>query len=261
MFRAFATAATGMGAQQQMVDVTANNLANINTNGFKRNSVDFQDLLYIKLEQAGSETSAGLQRPTGFEVGSGVKAAATVRINAAGELVQTDRSTDVAIRGDGFLQVTTENGTRYTRDGALYVNSDGNLTTLSGYLIEPSITIPSTAVSIDIAKDGTVNTMDQSGTTSVAGTLQLAKFINPSGLESIGDNLLNETVASGSATAGTPGQNGLGTIQSGFLEKSNVQMITELVNLIRAQRAYEVNSRSIRAADEMLRKAIQIARF
>jgi len=164
--------------------------------------------------------------------------------------------------GEGFLQVTLPTGdTRYTRDGALQTNADGQLVTATGYPIEPAITIPTDAVAVDIGKDGSVNITTPSGTQSVVGTIQLARFPNNAGLSSEGDNLLAETEASGTATSSTAGQNGFGTIQSGFLEKSNVQMVTELVNLITAQRAYEVNSRAIKAADEMLRNAIQIASF
>jgi len=260
MLRAFSTAATGMSAQQMMVDVTANNLANINTTGFKRSQIDFQDLLYVKMSQSGSEVASGTISPSGMEIGSGVRPAATVKVFTGGELMNTGRSLDVAILGDGFLQVALPNGdTRYTRDGALQTNADGQLVTPTGYSIEPAITITD-AIAVDIGKDGTVNVTTASGTSSV-GNIQLARFPNPSGLSSEGDNLLAETPASGTATTGTPGEDGFGAIQAGFLEKSNVQMVTELVNLITAQRAYEVNSRAIKAGDEMLRNAIQIAGF
>ena len=262
MLRAFSTSATGMEAQQMMVDVTANNLANINTTGFKRSQIDFQDLLYVTMRQAGSEVVAGQKSPTGIEVGSGVRAAATVKVFTMGELQNTGNALDIAITGDGFLQVSMPDGsTKYTRDGALLQGSTGELLTSTGYPISPAITIPTGSTDITIGTDGGVNVTSSSGTQSVVGTIQLARFQNPSGLESMGDNLLAETDASGTPTTGTASQDGFGSIQSRFLEKSNVQMITELVNLITAQRAYEVSSRSIRAADEMLRKAIQIARF
>jgi flagellar basal-body rod protein FlgG len=262
MLRAFSTAATGMNAQQMMVDVTANNLANINTNGFKRSQIDFQDLLYTKMREFGTEVSAGVKSPGGLEVGSGVRAASTVKVFTGGELVNTARSLDVAIAGDGFFQVSMPDGTKkYTRDGALQINANGTLVTTTGYQIEPAISIPSNAVSIDIEKDGGVNVMDGAGVQSVVGTIQLARFANPSGLSSEGDNLLAETEASGTPTVGTAGVDGLGTIQGGFLEKGNVQMVSELVNLITAQRAYEVNSRAIKAGDEMLQNAIQIGSF
>ena len=262
MLRAFSTAATGMSAQQMMVDVTANNLANINTTGFKRSQIDFQDLLYSKMREAGTEVSSGVKTPGGMEIGSGVRAGSTVKIFSGGELVNTTRSLDIAITGDGFLQVSMPDGSiKYTRDGALQVNANGELVTAMGYAIEPSISVPTNAASIDIGKDGGVNVLDDSGSQTVVGNIQLAKFINPSGLSSEGDNLLSETEASGTPMTGIPGETGFGTIQGGFLEKSNVQMVTELVNLITAQRAYEVNSRAIKAGDEMLKNAIQIAGF
>jgi len=262
MLRAFSTSATGMAAQQMMVDVIANNLANINTTGFKRSQLNFQDLLYVQLEEAGTEVVSGTISPSGLEMGSGVRAASTVKVFTIGELQGTSRPLDIAIIGDGFLQVSMPDGTTaYTRDGALQVNANGELVTTTGYSIEPAISIPTGYASIDIGKDGGVNVTDSSGTVSVVGTIQLARFLNPSGLSSEGDNLLKETEASGTPTAGNPGDSGFGTIQGSFLEKSNVQMVSELVNLITAQRAYETNSRAIRAADEMLRQANQIARF
>ena len=262
MLRAFSTAATGMEAQQMMVNVTANNLANINTTGFKRSQIDFQDLLYIKIMEPGTEVSSGLTSPSGIEVGSGVRVASTVKVFTVGELQSTGKPLDIAITGEGFLQVSLPTGeTMYTRDGALQTNANGELVTTTGYAIEPAITIPTDAVSVGIGKDGGVNVADSAGTMSVVGNIQLARFPNPAGLSSKGDNLLAETEASGTPTTGTPGESGFGAIQARFLEKSNVQMITELVNLITAQRAYEVNSRAIRAGDEMLRKAIAIARF
>ncbi|RKY25712.1 MAG: flagellar basal-body rod protein FlgG [Planctomycetota bacterium] len=262
MLRAFSTAATGMAAQQMMVDVTANNLANINTTGFKRSQIAFHDLFYVKMRESGTEVSSGIKSPSGVEVGSGVHAVSTLKVFTTGELVNTGRPLDIAITGDGLFQVSMPDGSiKYTRDGSLQKGANGELVTTTGYLIEPAITIPTDAVAVNIGKDGGVNVTTASGTQSVIGTIQLARFPNPSGLSSEGDNLLAETEASGTPTTGTAGENGFGTIQAGFLEKSNVQMITELVNLITAQRAYEVSSRTIRAGDEMLRKAIQIARF
>ncbi len=261
MLRAFSTAATGMTAQQMMVDVIANNLANINTTGFKRSQIDFQDLLYVKMREAGTEVVSGITSPGGMEIGSGVRAASTVKVFTAGEFQNTGRKLDIAIRGDGFLQVSMPTGDiNYTRDGSLQINADGQLVTALGYSIEPAISIPTDATSVDIGKDGSVNVTDAAGTQSVVGTIQLARFANPSGLSSEGDNLLTETGASGTPTTGTAGENGFGAIQSGFLEKSNVQMVTELVNLITAQRAYEINSRAIKAGDDMLRTANQIVR-
>jgi flagellar basal-body rod protein FlgG len=261
MLRAFSTAATGMSAQELMVDVIANNLANVNTTGFKRSQIDFQDLLYVKLRESGTEIASGINSPGGLDVGSGVRAAGTTKVFSEGELLNTERKLDIAINGDGFLQVLLPNGdTRYTRDGSLQTNANGQLVTTAGYSIEPAVTIPTDAVSVDIGTDGGVNVTDAAGTVSVVGTIQLVRFPNPSGLSAEGDNLLAETEASGAPITGTAGENGFGTIQAGFLEKSNVSMVTELVNLITAQRAYEINSRAIKAGDDMLRAASNLGR-
>jgi len=261
MLRAFSTSATGMLAQQTMVDVIANNIANINTNGFKQSRVDFQDLLYIKMKEFGTETAAGVTAPNGLEVGSGVRVVGTMKNFSNGELVNTGGKLDAAIGGEGFFKVTLPGGeTQYTRDGSFRLNADGALVTATGYTVEPAITISSDAISVDIGQDGTVNITTPSGTSS-GGTIELVRFPNPGGLSSEGGNLFAETVASGTPSSGTAGQNGFGILQAGFVEKSNVQMINELVGLITSQRAYEVNSRAIRAGDEMLRKAIQMARF
>ena len=261
MLRAFSTAATGMTAQQMMVDMIANNLANINTTGFKRSQINFQDLLYVEMQAEGTEVASGINSPSGLEIGSGVRAASNVKVFSLGELQSTSNPLDIAIAGDGFLQVVMPNGDiKYTRDGALQINANGQLVTTNGYAIEPSISVPIDAASISIEKDGGVNITDSSGTQSVVGNIQLARFPNPSGLSSEGDNLYAETTASGTPTTGTPGESGFGTIQSQFLEKSNVQMVTELVNLITAQRAYEINSRAIRVGDDMLRTANGIVR-
>jgi flagellar basal-body rod protein FlgG len=259
MMRAFSTSATGMMAQETLVNVIANNLANVNTTGFKRSQIEFQDLLYAKMKEPGTEVAAGVIAPTGTEVGNGVRVSSTMRVFAVGELNNTQRNLDVAIQGDGFLQVLTPSGsTRYTRDGALMVNANGQLVTASGYQVEPAVSIPADASAIEIAANGGVNVTDSEGVTSVVGTIQLARFVNPSGLTGEGDNLYLANEASGAAVIGTPGENGLGQIQAGFLEKSNVQMVTELVNLITAQRAYEINSRAIKAGDEMLQNTNNI---
>ena len=261
MLKAFSTAATGMAAQQMMVDVIANNLANVNTTGFKVSQINFQDMLYLKMKQAGAEIASGVNTPSGLEIGSGVRPVSTTKVFTLGELQNTSRSLDVAISGDGFIQVTLPSGeTRYTRDGSLQVNATGQLVTSAGYTIEPAITLPSTYTGVDIGKDGTVSVTDSTGAQSSVGTLQLVRFQNPTGLADEGDNLYSQTTASGTPTTGTPGQNGLGTIQSAALEKSNVQMVTELVNLITAQRAYEINARAIKAGDEMLQTATNVGR-
>jgi len=256
MLRAFSTAATGMAGQQMIVDVIANNLANINTNGFKRSQVDFQDLMYVKLLEAGRETASGVLAPTGFEIGSGIRPAATTKIFSAGELENTGRELDVSIQGDGFFEITMPDGsTRYTRDGSFKLNANRQLVTAQGHLLGSGFTVPQDSVHISIGNDGTVISHISDGTGTNIGSILLTRFPNAAGLSSEGDNLLAETSASGSPISGTPGQQGLGSLQQGFLEKSNVQMVTELVNLIKAQRAYEINSRAIRAGDEMLNTA------
>lgn len=257
MLRAFSTSATGMAAQQQIVDVIANNLANINTTAFKRSQMDFQDLMYIKLKQAGAEVESGTKSPTGLEIGSGVKAASTLKVFTPGELENTGRSLDVAIMGDGFLQVALPDGTTgYTRDGSLRMDADGTLVTASGYYLQPNISIPTDFKSISIGRDGTVSvlTAGADAPTNV-GQLQMARFPNASGLSSQGGNIYTETAGSGSAIVGNPGSDGMGWLEQSFLERSNVQMVHELVRLITAQRAYEINSRAIKAGDDMLTTA------
>ena len=253
MLKAFSTAATGMASQQTMIDSIAHNLANINTNGYKRAQVNFQDLLYLKLREAGREISSGIIAPSGLEIGSGVRMSSTNKVYAIGELQTTGRDLDLAIQGDGFFEVTLANGDkRYTRDGSLSMDANGQLVNSSGYIISPGITIPSNATTIDVGGDGTVSVMTPSGSTTI-GTMQLYRFANPAGLSAEGDNLLRETLASGTVTSGTGGDDGFGSILSKTLEKSNVEMVTELVNLIQAQRGYEINSRVIKAGDNILR--------
>lgn len=260
MLRAFSTAATGMTAQQMIVDTIANNLANMNTVGFKKSQVDFQDLMYVKLLEAGRQSDQDTTAPNGFEIGSGVRPASTMKIFSQGEMENTGRSLDLAIEGSGFFQVSMPGGqTRYSRDGSLRADADGNLVTSSGYLIDPAISVPSDARSISVGTDGTVSAfVGDSSTPTVVGQITLVRFQNPSGLTSEGRNLLSETPASGSPITGIPGQSGMGSIQAGFLERSNVQMVTELVSLITAQRAYEINSRAIKAGDDMLTTATRL---
>lgn len=256
MLRAFSTSATGMTAQQMIVDSIANNLANINTVGFKRSQMDFQDLMYVKMAEAGRDTANGIVAPTGLEIGSGVRPNSTTKVYTQGEMDNTGRNLDLAIEGEGFFQVTANGMTRYTRDGSFRTNAQGQLVTSAGYTVEPAITIPANARSISVGKDGTVTVFAGSNSTAtIVGTLQLVRFANPSGLSAEGGNLLSETPASGTATTANAGQDGMGQIQQGFLERSNVQMVSELVNLITAQRAYETNSRAIKAGDDMLNTA------
>ncbi|MFG0316021.1 MAG: flagellar basal-body rod protein FlgG [Planctomycetota bacterium JB042] len=254
MIKALFTAATGMKGQQTNVDVISNNIANVNTNGFKRSRVNFEDLLYLRLGTAG-DAANGVAPPTAFEVGSGVRAVSTTRTFTPGSLEGTQRELDVAISGDGFFQVQLPDGTiAYTRDGAFHTDSQLNLVTAEGYLVDPSITIPADTQNISISPEGVVAvvTAGDTSTIQVVGQLQLTRFANPAGLSAHGSNLFLETPSSGAPTQSTPGQNGAGTLVQGYLERSNVDVVTELVNLIVAQRAYEVNSRAIRTGDEML---------
>ncbi|MEZ6119275.1 MAG: flagellar basal-body rod protein FlgG [Pirellulaceae bacterium] len=260
MLRAFYSSATGMKAQETLLDVTANNLANVNTNGFKRSHVDFADLLYSSVRKAGAETSQGQFAPVGLQVGSGARATGTTKLFTPGTLEQTGNATDFAIEGDGFFKVQIPGGeVRYTRDGAFRTDAAGQLVTVNGYILDPAITVPDGATNVSVGKDGTVSAL-VSGQPTALGQIQLARFLNPAGLSDEGNNLYAVTAASGAEVLGTPGQNGIGTIMGGYLEKSNVEIVTELVSLITAQRAYEVNSRAIRAGDEMLSNTNQIVR-
>lgn len=261
MLRGLYSSATGMKAQELLIDVTANNLANVNTNGFKRSQLDFADQLYSTLQQAGSEVTAGQPAPVGLQVGSGVRPTGTTKLFKAGTIVQTDNPLDVAIAGDGFFQVTLPNGNeRFTRDGAFRMNAEGTLVTMDGYALTDQVTIPQGAANINIGRDGTVSFSDETGVTQTAGQLTLARFPNPAGLSSEGGNLYSQTVASGDPVQGPPGDGGAGTLTGGQLEGSNVQVVTELISLITAQRAYEINSRAIRAGDEMLSTTSDIVR-
>ena len=257
MIRALYTAATGMESQQTNIDVIANNLANANTAGFKRSRADFQELLYQTITQPGSSSSDSTKVPTGIQVGLGSRTAAVEKLFTEGDLQQTGNNLDVAIEGNGFFQVTYLNGqTAYTRAGSLKTNADGNLVTSDGFPIEPAITIPPDATSVSIGADGKVS-VQQSGqsTTTEVGTINLAYFANPAGLSSIGKSLMLPTDASGQAQTGVPGQSGLGTLAQGFVELSNVNVVEEMVGMITAQRAYEINAKVIQSADEMMKTA------
>ena len=259
MIPALFTASTGMIGQQMYVDTVANNIANVNTNGFKKNRVDFQDLLYQELRPAGAEFVAGSTVPTGIQVGMGSRPVSAAKVFKQGDLVNTGNQTDIAIEGAGFFQISMPDGsTAYTRDGAFKVDSNGNLVTADGFQLTPTITIPAETVSTTIGSDGTVTCLNQAGTSTNVGTIQLANFPNPQGLKSMGKNLYTETPASGTPTTGTAGLAGLGQITQGFLELSNVQIVEEMVNLILAQRAYEMNSKAIGVGDSMLQTAAQL---
>lgn len=245
-----------MVAQGFSVDNTANNLANSNTVGFKRNQVDFQDLIYSSIRQPGTEILQGQQVPVGLQLGLGVRVSGNSKIFAQGSLQNTSNPLDVAIEGEGFFQITYPDGTfRYTRAGNFNLNASGQLVTDDGFLLTPSITIPPDAVSIAIGTDGTVSVVTAAApnVTTAVGQIMLARFPNPAGLSAQGRNLFTETMASGAPLIGQPSMVGMGMLRQGFLETSNVEAVTELVNLIKAQRAYEFNSRAIRVADDMLR--------
>jgi flagellar basal-body rod protein FlgG len=247
-------AKTGLDAQQTRMTVTSNNLANVNTTGYKKGRALFEDLLYQNVRQVGASTSQDTQAPTGLSLGTGVRVIATEKTYTQGNLTQTGNSLNVAVSGRGFFQVLLPDGTMgYTRDGNFQTNSQGELVTSSGYTVQPGITIPDGAQSVTIGKDGVVSVQlaGQAAPTEI-GSLQLVDFINPAGLQPRGENLLLESAASGTAQIGTPGLNGLGMLEQGSLESSNVNVVEELVNMIETQRAYEMNSKAISTTDQML---------
>lgn len=254
MIRALKTAALGMAAQQLNVDVIANNLANVNTTGFKKSNIEFQDLLYESLQSGKAGSGEKFGKPTSLEVGLGNRPISTYRSFSQGNISQTGNALDVAINGDGFLQVEKPDGSiAYTRDGALKVTADGQLVTNSGYHLFPDINIPSDASDIAISPDGTVlMTLPGDSESEVLGQLELAMFMNPAGLNSIGSNLYEISPVSGEAILSTPGEFGTGTVLQGYLEKSNVDVAEEMIELIVAQRAYELNTKAVKTADELL---------
>ncbi len=255
MLRSLTTAATGMLAQQLSTDVISNNLANVNTTGYKKVRAEFQDLMSQNVRAPGAQIFQGTTQPVGIQVGLGTKTSATVREFGEGAFKATGGKLDVAIEGSGFLQVQMDDGTiAYTRDGSLKIDANGQLTTSDGFIIQPQITIPNDAQDITITPDGSiaVRTAGDSLQNEV-GTISLAKFANPAGLTSIGKNLYMETSASGNPTEGQPGQDGFGTIQQGYIEGSNVQVVEELISLIQSERAFEANSKLIKSSDELLR--------
>ena len=260
MIRSLWIAKTGLEAQQTYIDVISNNLANVSTNGFKRARPVFEDLLYQTLRQPGAQSSQQTQLPTGLQLGTGVRPVAVEKIHTQGSLQQTGNAMDVAISGKGFLQILMPDGTTaYTRDGSFQVDSQGQMVTSSGYALQPAITIPSDATSVTIGKDGTVSVVQSGSTASTqVGTLQLAGFVNPAGLQSLGENLFQETAASGAPSANTPGTNGLGFLNQNYVETSNVNVVEEMVNMIQAQRAYEINSKAVTVSDQMLQKLAQL---
>ncbi|MFQ5784696.1 MAG: flagellar basal-body rod protein FlgG [Alphaproteobacteria bacterium] len=259
--RSLSIAATGMLAQQTNIDVIANNIANLNTTGFKRQRPEFQDLLYQNLRRVGSASSdAGTIVPSGVQLGVGVKSASVYRITAQGNLISTSNTLDLAIQGKGFFHIQLPNGDdAYTRAGTFQLSAQGQIVTQDGFVVAPSITIPSGATDVSINENGEVEVkLDGQVAPQNVGQIELATFPNEPGLEAIGDNLLLETPASGTATTGTPGATGFGTLQQGFLEISNVDAVSEITNMIQAQRAYELNSKVITTADQMMSAVNQL---
>jgi flagellar basal-body rod protein FlgG len=256
MIRALYTAASGMSAQQANIDNVANNLANVNTTGYKKSRMEFEDLVYQQTKAAGSPTSTSAEAPIGLEVGLGTRPVATARDFSTGNMRSTSNPLDIAVEGRGFLQVSRPDGTvGYTRAGSMHLNSEGALVTADGYPIEPQISIPANATSISISRDGIVSVaVSGQAAPQQVGTIELATFQNPAGLTGVGGNLFSVTTASGEPTTGVPGSDGIGTVAQGFLEESNVSVVEEMVNMILGQRAYEANSKVVKAADDMLQQ-------
>lgn len=255
MMRSLWTAATGMTGQQFNLDTIANNLANVNTAGFKKSRVDFEDLIYEILKAPGTPVATGSVLPTGVHVGHGVSIAGTQKIHTLGNLQETQNPLDLAIEGDGFFQLLLPDGsTGYTRDGSFKMDKDGKLVTSNGHILQPEIVIPSDTTQITITEDGTVSVIiaNDPKTPQEVGKIELIKFANPSGLTPIGKNIFKETAASGDPVTGTPGTEGFGRLAQGFLELSNVNIVDEMVNMIIVQRAYELNSKAIQTGDAML---------
>jgi flagellar basal-body rod protein FlgG len=258
--KALYIASTGMAAQERNVEIISNNIANMRTTGYKRQRAEFQDLLYQQYRRAGAATSDGTQVPVGIEVGSGVKTAATPRIMTQGTVTPTEKDLDVAVNGEGYFAVQLPDGrTGYTRDGSFERDASGLLVNVNGYQVQPGITIPDNAQNLTISADGTVQAfIGTDSSPTQLGQLQLYRFVNKTGLESVGDNNFVETAASGTAQAGVPNADGMGHVMQGYLEEANVNPVTEIADLIAAQRAYEMNARVITGADEMLQSVSQM---
>ena len=260
MMKSLWIAKTGLTAQQAQLDVISNNLANVSTSGFKRSRAVFEDLMYQSARSAGSQSSQQTQIASGLQLGTGVRPVATERLFTQGNLQQTSNPKDIAIQGQGFFQVLMPDGTTaYTRDGSFQINAEGQLVTSSGYPVQPAVTMPANMVDMAIGSDGTI-TIQQAGSSQhiQVASLQLAQFANPAGLESKGENLYAETPASGAPNLVAPGTNGTGVLMQGYVETSNVNVVEELVNMIQTQRAYEINSKAINTADQMLQRLGQL---
>ncbi|MGX9220780.1 flagellar basal-body rod protein FlgG [Massilia varians] len=260
MIRSLFIAKTGLEAQQTKLDVITNNLANVSTTGFKRSRAVFEDLLYQNVRQPGAQSSQQSNLPSGMQIGTGVRAVATERMFTQGNPQLTGNSKDVMVNGSGFFPVLLPDGTQaYTRDGSFQSDANGRLVTSSGYAIEPAITIPANAEAITVGRDGTVSVkLPGAAAPTQIGSLQLATFVNPAGLESRGENLYVETGASGNPNLNVPGTNGAGVLMQGYVESSNVNVVEEMVNMIQTQRAYEINSKAITTSDQMLQKLAQL---
>jgi flagellar basal-body rod protein FlgG len=260
MIRSLWIAKTGLDAQQMQLDTISHNLANVGTNGYKRAHAQFEDLLYQNLRQSGAQETQQNMLPTGLQLGTGVRPVGTSRNFTQGNLNRTENPMDVAVNGNGFLQVQMPDGTTaYTRDGALRIDSQGQIVTANGQPLSPAITIPANSTSVTIGADGVVSALTPGNATPVTvGQMQTASFVNPAGLDPVGQNLFRETASSGTPTVGTPGLNGHGTLSQGYVETSNVNVVEELVAMIQTQRAYEINSKAIQTSDQMLGKLSQL---
>jgi flagellar basal-body rod protein FlgG len=259
MFQSLWVSKTGLDAQETRMQVISNNLANVNTTAFKQDRAVFEDLLYQTVRQPGANASADTILPSGFMLGTGVRVLSTEKLHSQGNITNTERGLDIAIQGKGYFQILMPDGSiNYTRDGSFQLDADGQIVMSNGNPLEPSITVPAETLSITVGVDGTVSAQ-QSGQAepTIIGNIELADFLNPTGLQPIGENLYTETQSSGTATTGTPGLTGIGTTIGGALETSNVSVVSELINMIEAQRAYEMNSKAISTADQMLQYATQ----
>lgn len=260
MMRSLWTSATGMIAQQLNIDVISNNLANVNTTGFKKSRAEFEDLLYQDQKIAGTETEGGRRIPTGIQVGMGVRPTTVHKFFSQGDYQNTENPLDMAIEGDGFFLVDVNGEEAYTRAGAFKLDNEGTVVTANGYVLQPEFTVPAETVNVVVTQDGKITALDKNGDELAAANIPLYTFVNPAGLKATGRNLFVPTEASGDAVEGTPGENNVGTISQGFLEMSNVEIVDEMVNMIVGQRAYEINSKSIQTSDSMLQTATNLKR-